>query len=273
MAHRGNSMDVPENTMEAFKDAVDLKVDVIETDVRLTKDDQFVFLHDGKLNRTTNAKGKVQDYTLAELKRLDAGYSFENENGEHPFRGKGFKIQTVDEIIEAFPRMRFNMDIKSKDPRAPSLLARKLESLGIKDGNDSRVMVGSFWQKQIERFRSASGIPTSASIKDNLAFRSKARKWQKQRARGKISMEGTNQESVFGKKLPYFALQIPERFAIITIINGPSFIEFAHAVGISVQVWTINERPDMERLLDWGVDGIFTDTPALLLDVLAKRGF
>ena len=264
MAHRGNSAEVPENTMEAFEDAVQMGgVDVIETDVHLTKDGKFVFFHDKKVDRTTNGKGKVADFTLAELQALDAGYRFQDASGAFPFRGKGHAIQAVDTVLERFPDTRFNMDIKSKHPEAPRLLAETLSSLGVQDGEASRVMVGSFWQGQVERFRKVSGIPTSAGIKEVWRFRKRANKW----ARTRVPVDPT-QESVFGTTLPYHALQVCEKFAILRIINGPAFFTFAHALGIAVHVWTINDEPTMRRLLSWGADGIFTDNPALLVRVV-----
>lgn len=297
LAHRGNSAEVPENTREAFEDAARMTgADVIETDTYLTKDGQFVFFHDPVLQRTTNGRGAIHKRTLAELKELDAGYNFEDNQGNHPFRGKGFKIQSVDEILPAFKNHRFNIDIKSRDPRAPALFAKKLVDLGIEEGSESRVMVASFWQKQIARFREASRIPTSASTMEVIEFRKVANRWAKRHRHctansGKITAmqcmqrpvarqcerhcielgRTVMQEELFGRKLSYAALQIPEKFWILTVIGGKWFIDFAHALGIAVHIWTINEPADMERLLDWGVDGIFSDAPAVLIDVLDRR--
>lgn len=269
MAHRGNSAEVPENTLEAFQDAASMGgVDVIETDVHLTRDGKFVFFHDPKVDRTTDGKGKVADMTLAELKALDAGYRFQDASGGFPFRGKGHRIQAVDDILAAFPATRFNMDIKSKHEGAPRLLAETLASLGVEPGERSRVMVGSFWQGQLERFRQASAIPTSAGIKEVWQFRKQANKWAALHAKGKAS-EAITQDGIFGHALPYFALQIPEAIAILRVIKGPAFFTFSHALGIAVQVWTINDEPSMRRLLEWGADGIFTDVPAVLARVVA----
>ncbi|MFX0099347.1 MAG: glycerophosphodiester phosphodiesterase [Candidatus Hodarchaeota archaeon] len=263
MAHRGNSSEVPENTLEAFKDAHDMgSVDCIETDVHLTKDEEFVFFHDPKVDRTTNAKGRIADFTLAELKDLDAGYKFMNEKSEYPFRGKGFKIQSVKDILPQFKDIKFNMDIKSKDPRAPVLLSKLLDDL---DANE-RVMVGSFHKNQVYKFREVSDIPTSASINEVWQFRKAAKRWIKKHpgeTPGKF-----NQEEIFGEKLAYHALQIPEKLLFLKVILGPAFIQFAHAVDIAVMIWTINERDEMKRLLEWGADGIFTDKPALLIEVM-----
>ena len=270
MAHRGNSSNVPENTLEAFRDAYELDcVDCLETDVHLTKDEKFVFFHDPKVNRTTDGKKKKKNYTLNQLKELDAGYAFEDEEGKYPYRGKGLKVQSVEDVVLEFPEVRFNMDIKSKNEKAPRLLAKLLEDLGM----EYRVMVGSFWPKQVKRFRQYSTIPTSASIWETWRFRKKAFKLIKQKRDLTKIAEDLTQESVFGNDLPYFALQIPEKLFFLRIIKGPAFLAFAHAMNIAVHVWTINEKEDMQRLLKWGVDGLFTDKPALLIEIIDEMGY
>jgi glycerophosphoryl diester phosphodiesterase len=271
MAHRGDSANVPENTFLAFQDAYDLGVDCIETDVHMTKDGEFVFFHDATLNRTTNGKGKIADFTLEQLKRLDAGFKFQENPAIdthakeiYPYRGKGLKILSLDEVLPRFPKVRFNMDIKSRHPDAPRLLAEKLDKLQV----TNRVIVGSFWQKQIEAFRHRSSVITSAGPKGVWKFWRKASKWLKNH-NNEVPDE-LNQLEIFGTKLPFYVLQIPENVSFLRIIT-PEFIRFAHAVGIAVQVWTINTRQDMNRLLDWGVDGIFTDHPRLLKTIIKER--
>jgi len=273
MAHRGDSAKVPENTLPAFQDAYNLKVDCIETDVRMTKDQQFVFLHDKKLNRTTNKSGLVEDFTLNQLQSFDAGYKFKiKEHGQtlFPYRGKGLKIEKIDDIVPQFPNVRFNMDIKTKHPDAPRLLAEKLKQLNM----ENRVIVASFHDIQIQQFRKCSSIPTSAAPKEVIHFRKIANQWVKNNKfpqdLGKIQYEEI-QKSIFGYVLPFKALQIPEKL-IIRVIT-PYFVQFAHMVGIAIQVWTINKRAQMEKLLKWGVDGIFTDKPGLLLQVMTDLGY
>jgi glycerophosphoryl diester phosphodiesterase len=269
MAHRGNSAEVPENTRAAFEDAAKLDgVDVIETDVHLTRDGNLVFFHDPVVERTTNGHGKIKDKTIAELKALDAGYNHVDAEGSYPFRGKGYTIQTVDEILAAFPGQRFNIDIKSRDPRAPALLARKLVDLGIEDGPGSRVLVASFWDAQIRRFREASSMPTSAGTMEVVRHVWRVNKWAKKHSKVDIPRE-IAQEDVLGKKVPYIAIQVPEKFWIVNVVsNGKWFVDVTQAMGIAVEVWTINEPDPMRRLLGWGVDGIFSDSPAKLVAVM-----
>lgn len=268
MAHRGDSANVPENTFQAVKDAFDLKVDVIEVDLRITKDKEIVFFHDATVNRTTNGRGFVKSYTLKEIKELDQGYNFkgvdEFEN-TFPFRGAGFQIQSVDDILTLFPKMRFNMDIKDRDPKAPDILAKKLKEFDA----ENRVMVGSFHTKQLERFREMSGAPTSAGPLEVWHFRQRVKKWMKKNVNKSLNdIESLVQEEVLGFPLPYFALQIPEKIFLLKVFRGSRFFEITHLLNIAIHVWTVNDPGDMFRLLDWGVDGIFSDNPKLLKEIV-----
>lgn len=272
MAHRGDSANIPENTIQAFEDAYQLQVDCIETDVHMTKDGEFVLFHDPDLGRTTNGTGKLANRTLEELKRLDAGYWFTTDAGQtYPFRNKGLKIHTLDEIVPMFPNVRFNLDIKSNHPNAPKKLASKLKSLDI----EMRVMVGSFHQKQIILFRKNSNVASSGGPKEVLKIWVKSKRWK--RKIGKLTEDQLlprteeeirkHQQDVFKNKLTYQALQIPMRFSILKLIS-PSFIRFAHYLGIAVHVWTINDQQTMEKLINWNIDGIFSDKPRLLLETI-----
>lgn len=276
MAHRGDSANIPENTVQAFEDAYNSGVDCIETDIHLTKDNHFIFFHDDVLDRTTNGHGQISEYTLDELKELDAGYNFEivtDHKTIYPFRDKGFRIHALEEILPMFPEVRFNLDIKDKNPKAPQYLASILADLQVED----RVMVGSFHQSQISTFRElAPAITTSAGPKEVVKFWRKSRKSPKKKKELPNYMEQLNgspevfqdrQRMIFGKPLPYYALQIPEGYYFLRLVS-PDFIHFAHYLGIAIHVWTINDQPSMKRLLKWNIDGIFTDKPMLLLDVV-----
>lgn len=249
MAHRGNSIAVPENSILAFQEAYDLKVDVIETDAHLTKDSNIIFFHDQTLKRVTGEKGKISDKTLEELKTIDLGAKFKDANGNLSYQGRGLIIQTIEEIFTSFKDIKFNIDIKSKNPETPKILAKKLEELNAQN----RVMVGSFHQKQIDSFRKHSSIPTSAGPFEVLEFLKCVRR-NKQLAH------------------EYHAIQVPEKIKCISIVNEKT-LKFAHENEIAVHVWTINERENMKSLLLLGVDGIFTDNPELLLTVEKELGF
>ncbi|MHA1367716.1 MAG: glycerophosphodiester phosphodiesterase [Candidatus Heimdallarchaeota archaeon] len=268
MAHRGDSVNIPENSLQAYQDAYDLKVDVIETDLRMTNDENIIFFHDAKVDRTTNGKGFVKSHSLDELKKLDQGYNFKGYcelEGSYPFRGKGLQVQTLEENLTRFSDMRFNLDIKDRDPKAAIILARKLKELDAED----RVMVGSFHQRQLKVFREHSAVPTSAGPIEVLRFRNHVRRWLKKNTTFKITEDTIiDQEIVLGETLPYFALQIPEKFFFLKTFHGPSFFKVSHMLDIAIHVWTVNDPGDMFRLLDWGVDGIFSDNPKLLQEIV-----
>ena len=267
MAHRGDSAHVPENTLKAIQDAISYRVDVVETDLRVTKDDEVLFFHDAMVNRTTNGRGFVRSFSLTEIKKLDQGYSYKGPEKEdpHPFRGKGLQIQTIEDVLSKFPKTKFNMDIKDRFAKAPDILARKLKELDAED----RVMVGSFHHKQLERFRLKTGAPTSASPIEVFMFRQKIRKWIRKNPTYNYYQEmPLDQEEILGKALPYFALQVPEKFFLLNIFRGSKFFSVNHMLDIAIHVWTVNDPGDMFRLLDWGVDGIFTDNPRLLSEIV-----
>ncbi len=268
MAHRGDSADTPENTLLAYADAIKLEVDVVETDLRITKDNEIVFFHDARVDRTTNGKGFVRSYTLKELKKLDQGYRFKGVSeltGTYPFRGKGLQIQTIEELLTQYPTMKFNMDIKDRLVDAPYVLAEKLKELDALD----RVMIGSFHHKQLKTFRTISGAPTSASPIEIFDYRQKIGKWIKKNKNFDFTKETQlKQEEILGEAKSYFALQIPEKYGLFRVFSNSKFITISHMLDLAVHIWTINEPGDMFRLLNWGADGIFSDKPKILLDIV-----
>ena len=255
MAHRGDSENTPENTMLALEAAVSIGVDVLESDVRLTKDDEIVLFHDEDLERTTGATGTIRSRTLEELLQIDFGYNFTPDNGlTFPFRGTGLKIVTLREAFERFPEMIFNLDIKDTFPSAPMELARLISHLERLDS----VMVGSFHNNQLERFRELiPSVPTSAHPGEVKNFVLNT----------KIGLPRIKIEDI-----QYRAFQVPVKSGPLKVITE-KFVRKAHELDLAVHVWTINDSSTMNHLLDLGIDGIFTDQPALLREVLEKRGF
>lgn len=255
MAHRGESGNIPENTMEALETAVELGVDVLESDARLTKDDQIVLFHDDNLTRTTGEEGTVRDYPLDKLLEFDPGYNFTTDNGTtFPFRGKGLKIVTLREAFERFPDTVFNLDIKDTFASASKEMAHLIADMDMKQS----VIIASFTDAQIERFRQLlPDVPTSAHPGEvkRFVFSSKI-------GLPRIKTEDIN----------YRAFQVPIKSGPLAIVTK-KFIKMAHERNIAVHVWTINDEATMNYLLNLGVDGIFTDQPAILRYVLQRRGF
>ncbi len=249
-AHRGGAKRWPENTLLAFGKAAELGYRHIETDLRLTADGHFVCFHDPTLERTTNGRGNLSDYTLSELQRLDAGYNFV-EGGSYAFRGAGATIPSLEDALAYDSSLRFNLEIKLEDPRVARRLWELIEHHGIHD----RVLVASEHDEVTDEFRrhSRGRVVTSAGRRGALRF------WAR-------VLSGAWRTAVF----PFDALQIPPLFHGIRVVT-PRFVQAAHHHGIQIHIWTIDDPAEMYGLLASGVDGLMTDVPDVLMDVLAKR--
>ncbi|MFV8755365.1 glycerophosphodiester phosphodiesterase [Nannocystaceae bacterium ST9] len=252
-AHRGGAACWPENTLEAFKGGIAAGCRWIETDVHMTRDGHIVCLHDHGLERTTEGRGMVWDYTLAELRRFDAGYRFSPEGGGHPQRGRGLTIPTLDEVLALDPEVRVNLEIKQAEPSMSAALWRHIDEAGLHD----RVLVASERDDLVRGFRNlARGmVATSAGKREILAF------WLAVRS-GLIDW----------LPIEYEALQVPIRHRGLQVVDA-AFVEAAHRRGVQVHVWTIDEPATMRWLIELGVDGIMTDQPHRLAGVARELGF
>ncbi len=250
IAHRGGRSLGPESTLHTFRKALRLGVDVLEMDVRSTSDGRLIILHDDTVARTTNATGPVANYTLAELKKMDAAYRWSPDNGQSfPLRNKGVKIPTLAEVFNEFPQTKMNLEIK--DSRAS--LIRSLCQLIRDHQMTQKVMVASFDADALKEFRSLCPlVATSAGASEAILFYGLQ----------KVYLEGAFWPNVQ-------ALQVPETFGDLRVANR-RFIEAAHGRNLRVHVWTENDVDAMQRLLSLGVDGIMTDYPQRLLDLIKK---
>ncbi|GMR13805.1 MAG: glycerophosphodiester phosphodiesterase [Gemmatimonadota bacterium] len=244
VAHRGGSRLAPENTMEAFRSAVeDWGVDMLETDAHLTRDGEVVLIHDATVDRTCDGAGPVRDMSLAEVQRLDAGYHFRDLDGRHSFRGEGVRVPSLAEVLEAFPRVRINVETKTREVAVP------LVDLVRVHGAEQRVLVAAEYDRDRQPVRGYAG-PWGTSRRQVMSFwvAVQTGTWRAYTPAGDV-------------------LQVPESWRGIRVVS-PRFIRAAHARNIPVQVWTVDEEADMRRLLEWGVDGIQTDRPDVLARVL-----
>lgn len=251
-AHQGGGLLAPENTLSAFDVGASYHPDALELDIQLTRDGEIVVIHDPTVDRTTNGHGPVSTFTLADLQQLDAGYHFTPDNGHtYPFRGQGVAIPTLRAVFERFPSLLINIDLKESVPGKEQHLWQTIQDAAATD----RVIVGSFVCASLRCFRQLAGasVPTSACPQEVLAF---------------VLAHAVRATRLL--RPAYHALQVPETRSGIRIVS-PSSIKAAHRLGVQVHVWTVNDRADMERLLDWGVDGIMTDRPDLLAALLAQR--
>jgi len=245
-AHRGSRILWPENTAHAFHGAVEMGYKYIETDVRISKDGHVVVFHDETLERTTNSRGKVSDWHLDELQNLDAAFHFDHEGG-HPLRGQGVGISSLADVLAEFPDVHFNIDLKG-----PGLEWPVADTIR-KAGREDTLMIGSFIGHRTAKFRriTKGTIATSAGPRDTLMM------WAASR-RGRYVQR------------PVEAYQIPFNYKSLPI--DQKYVDAIHASGSQVHFWTVNEKPDMHRLLDLGADGLVTDRPDRLNEVLAERG-
>ena len=240
-AHRGGAyhpeIEGLENTLAAFEHAVALGYRYLETDVHLTADGVLLAFHDAVLDRVTDRVGAIADLDLARIREARIG-------------GRE-QVPTLAELVESFPRARFNIDLKADGAVAP--LAEFVRDRGLWD----RVLVGSFSPRRIRAFRRLTGgrVPTAAHPWEVLAFRLVPS------ARWAARLAGSD----------FVAFQVPHRRGPLRVVTS-GFVRRAHAAGRHVHVWTVDDPAEMHELLDRGVDGLFTDRTDLLKDVLVSRG-
>jgi glycerophosphoryl diester phosphodiesterase len=259
IAHRGGGREAPEGTLHAFRRAAALGCDALELDVRRTADGEVVVLHDEVVDRITDGSGEVAALALAEVQALDAAWAFAPGIGPdpsadaHPLRGRGgpdLRIPTLAELLVAVPGVPLVIDLKvgpPEEPDVPEQVARLLRAAGR--GDD--VIVGSFSQVRLDAFRAlAPGVPTSATQDEAAAF------WA-------------------GEPIPdvpgFAALQVPARFGDVDVVTA-DFVDRAHASGVEVHVWTVDDPDEVRRLVGLGVDGIVTDVPEAVSAVLVDLG-
>jgi glycerophosphoryl diester phosphodiesterase len=238
-AHRGGAGDHPENTLVAFESAIRLGYRYVETDVHATADGVLLAFHDDRLDRVTDRRGIVArlPYAAVAVARVD---------GREP-------IARLDELLAAFPDVRVNID--PKHDAAVDPLIDVIRRTGAID----RVCVGSFSGRRIARVRAALGPRLCTSLGP----------------RGVVALRGTSWRGPVLERLVRSegaaCVQVPVRQGRVPIVDD-RLIRAAHRLGLPVHVWTVDEPSEMTRLLDLGVDGLMTDRPIVLRDVLAARG-
>ncbi len=240
-AHRGGAfhpaIEGLENTLAAFRHAVDLGYTYLETDVHATRDGVLLAFHDHVLDRVTDRSGTIADLTYDEVASALVG-------------GRE-QVPTLAALFEAFPRARFNIDVKTDAAVEP--LARLIEAHG---GHD-RVCVGAFSERRLARFRRRIGPRVATSCGPVAAALTRV-------------VPSRSALDVLARGLGD-VLQVPHRRGRLTVVTE-SFVARAHATGRPVHVWTVDDADEMHHLLDLGVDGIMTDRTDVLRKVLEERG-
>jgi glycerophosphoryl diester phosphodiesterase len=250
LAHRGASARAPENTLEAFRAAVEAGAGGLELDVHMTLDGEIVVIHDPTVDRTTNGSGDVAQMTLGEIQALDAGYRF-SPDGDSTYPYRGLRVPRLAEVYEEFPGVPVNIEIKRAQPGVEEAVLEVIRDAGAA----SRTLVASNRHEVVRRFRRISGgsISTAASRREIAHFYVLSR----------LRLERLYRPA-------YDALQVPPEHRGMKVVT-PRFLEAAHDRGVRVDVWTINEPDEMRRMLDLGADGVMTDCPEELVRVLGER--
>lgn len=267
-AHQGGAKEEPSSTLHAIRTAIDNGATAIELDVHMSADGHLVVCHDTTVDRTTQGNGAIASLTLDRLRELDNAYWFapstgeqvskDQPEGEYVYRGlapadHAFGIALLDEVLDEFRGVFLNFDIKQTAPDVAPY-ERPLADAIREHGRASDVIVASFHDIATDQFREyAPEIATSAGTNATAAF------YFAVRDGGPLP------------EWPHVALQVPRAFGE-TVVVHPTFVERAHEAGIAVHVWTIDDRDQMEALCALGVDGIITDRPSLLTEVLAEEG-
>jgi glycerophosphoryl diester phosphodiesterase len=265
-AHQGGAWESPSSTLFAIGRAVAAGATAIELDVHATADGELVVCHDATVDRTTAANGDIVSFTLAELRRLDFSYWFipgadvtpDRPAEAYPYRGRApddpaFGIATLRQVLEQFPGVVLNLDVKQTAPVVAPYEATLARLLAEFERTDD-VIVASFLDPATDAFRDvAPDVPTSAGTMATAEF------WQAVHAGGALPDS------------PAVAYQVPERQGDLVVVDE-AFVDAAHRCGRAVHVWTVNDTESMERLLGLGVDGIISDVPTTLTGVLAGAG-
>jgi glycerophosphoryl diester phosphodiesterase len=237
MAHRGGAIEHIENTMAAFEACVALGYRYLETDVRVTADGVLVAFHDPALERVTDRTGRLEHLTWAQVAAARIG-------GREP-------IVRLEDLLGAWPDVRFNLDLKAAGVLAP--LVRAVHRLGVLD----RICIGSFSDARVAAARRLLGpkLCTSLGPRGVAALRLSS---YSPRAAGLVRMQAG-------------CAQVPLQLGGRALVDE-RFVAAAHERGLQVHVWTVDDPAECTRMLDLGVDGVMTDRPAMLRELLEKRG-
>lgn len=270
IAHRGASGLAPEETAPAYEKAVEIGADYLELDIQMTRDGHLVAIHDTTVDRTTDGEGRVGAHTLAELKRLDAGSWF---NRAHPERADpayaGARILALDEVIERFgPGEKYYIETKSPElyPGVEQKLIEVVRAHGLVERGN--VVLQSF---RPESLRALHALDPEVPLIQLLAYAPGAggtlEEWHGVTP-APAEIGTSDLEAVAAYAVGIGTNAIHEGRDVM----GPELVRKAHAAGLLVHIYTVDDAATMHRLMDWGVDGIFTNFPDRLARVRAERG-
>jgi glycerophosphoryl diester phosphodiesterase len=247
VAHRGASGYAPEHTITSYKMGEQMHGDYIEIDLQMTKDGKLIVMHDETLDRTTNGTGQVKDHTLAEIKKLDAGSWF---NEAYPQKAKpeyeGLQVPTLEEVFQTFGK-NANYYIETKSPEVYPGMEQKLEDMVNQYHiNKDKLLVQSFSSASLIKMHE---IDPSLKLVQLMEYTSPAT---------------LSDAEVQGIKK--YAMGIGPNSDMI----DKAYVQKAVQNGLQIHPYTVNEKEEMQKLIDWGVTGMFTNYPDRLNEV--KKG-
>ncbi|WP_414654230.1 glycerophosphodiester phosphodiesterase, partial [Hyalangium sp.] len=249
ISHRGGALLAPENTLHAFRMAVErYRTQMLELDVHLTREGEVVVAHDAFLDRCTDGTGPLAELSLAELRRLDAGFRFTPDGGRtFPFRGQGVRIPTLREVLHAFPGLPVNLEMKPETPGTEDVLHQLLREEHALE----RVCMGSELDSVAERL--VARMPDACHFYPRDALASYV-----------LSVRGGEQPLEDPR---YTVIDMPLYFGEVRLVDE-DFLRTTTRHGKWVNVWTVDDPEEMRRLVSEGVGGIMTDRPDLLRQIL-----
>ncbi|PRY63493.1 glycerophosphoryl diester phosphodiesterase [Vreelandella songnenensis] len=268
IAHRGASGHAPESSMAALELAHEWGADYLELDIQITADGELVAFHDDTLERTSNGEGSINDHTLAELKELDTGSWF---NEAHPDLAdsafEGTQILTLEEVFNRFgDDARYYLETKSPElnPGVEEGLVRRLEAYNMIE--TGRVLIQSFDQESLLKIHDLNAdIPLIQLVwySPDEADDERLTEWT-----GVTPAPGEISDEDFQAVAEYaVGLGTNYRYDGEEVIDA-SFVASAQDNDLAVHVYTVNERDEMQKLIDWGVNGLFTDYPDRLIELV-----
>ncbi len=275
MAHSGGEDEAPMNTLYAFERAAGLGADMLETDVQLTGDGDLAVIHDATVDDSTDRTGRVDAYTMDQLRAMDAAYWFvpgrstvhDDPAAEYPLRGartaevevpghtpSDFGVPSLSDVLAAFPDMPVNIEIKGSGTEESYLACARELAAQLNDSGRTDVIVGSFSDEALALFHElAPQVPMSAGQEAMTAY------------------------FLSGTPLPegVVALQMPITFSGLRVVTR-DFVDRAHADGYAVHAWFSGSAPDdaatYAEVLDTCVDGVMPAKPSVLEEVMAEKG-
>ena len=245
VAHRGAAAAAPENTMEAYRLAVEMGTDAVELDVHLTADGKLVLMHDDLLDRTTDRTGPIAAMTFKDLRTADAGFRYQADDGSFPFRGKGLRVPTLAEVLKWLPAgTSLVVEIKAREATEPTIEA--LRSSRVRKAG--AVSVLSFEEKIIDRVRDLDpDLPTGYLLVPSQAIE------------------------------PALTYAVEKGHAAVHPWDGDLGLDplpvlaQAHAYGLRLGCYVVNDPQRMQQLAAYGLWGFVTDVPDVAREALGPR--